>query len=125
MEDLRPRNAMEKQLVDQMAQWQVLLWRWQEAMTNWTNCFAFELRQETKGKPYETRRLSEAEALERATDKVERIHRMYVLTLKALQDQRRPHLPVGVCHAEQVNIGPVRISVDNLVLHSDYNSGPS
>jgi hypothetical protein len=104
--------------VDQLAQWQVLLWRWQEAMTRWTNCSAFELREETKGKPYESRRLSEAEALERATEKVERIHRLYLRTLKALQDQRRPCPPVAVRHAEQVNIGPVRISAADIGLPS-------
>src|SRR5262249_6531162 len=32
----RPRNAVEQNLVDQMAQAQVLLWRWQEALRDWS-----------------------------------------------------------------------------------------
>jgi hypothetical protein len=114
MEDWRPRNTMEQLLVDQLAQWQVLLWRWQEALSTWTACSTCGPRRAKKGEPYEAIRLSESEALERAAEKVERLHRLYLRTLKALQDQRRPRPPVAVRHAEQVNVGPVRISVDNL-----------
>jgi hypothetical protein len=114
MEDWRPHTGTEQLLVDQLAQWQVLLWRWQEAMTAWTNCAISDSRRAKKGESYEMMRLSEAEALERATEKVEKIHRMYLRTLKALQELQRPRLPAAVGHAEQVNIGPVRISVDNL-----------
>lgn len=113
MEDWQPRNTVERQLVDQLAQWQVLLWRWQEAMTAWTNCAISDSRRAKKGQSYEMMRLSEAEALERATEKVERIHRMYLRTLKAMQDQRRPCPSVAVRHTQQVNIGSVKISVDN------------
>lgn len=116
MQDWQPRNAVERQLVDQMAQWQVLLWRWQEAMTAWTNCAISGIRGAKKGKSYEMMRLTEAEALERATEKVERIHRMYLRTLKALQDPRRSPHCVAVRNAQQVNIGGVQISVDNLFL---------
>jgi hypothetical protein len=58
----------------------------------------------------------EDKALERAMQKAERLHGLYLRTLKALQDQRRPRPPVVVWHAEQVNVGPVRISVANLGL---------
>jgi hypothetical protein len=34
MNEWQPCNAVGQQLVDQLAQWQVLLWRWQEAMTS-------------------------------------------------------------------------------------------
>jgi hypothetical protein len=118
MEDWRPRNAVEQHLVDQLAQWQVLLWRWQEAMTTWSNCAAHDVRQEKKGVPYEKLRLCEAKALERATKKVELLRRLYLRTLKALQDQRRPHPSIAVRHAEQVNVSPIRISADNLALPS-------
>jgi hypothetical protein len=116
MEDWRPRNAVEQHLVEQLAQWQVLLWRWHEAMTTWSNCAAHDVRQEKKGVPYEKLRLCEADALERATKKVDLLHRLYLRTLKALQDQRRPRPSIAVRHAEQVNVGPVRISVANLGL---------
>jgi hypothetical protein len=124
MEAWQPRNSTEQHLVDQLAQWQVLLWRWQEAMTNWSNVSISDARQTKKGVPYEKMRLCEADALERATKKVELFHRLYLRTLKALQDQRRPHPSVAVRHAEQVNDGPFRINVDNLGLfrHSGESS---
>jgi hypothetical protein len=116
--DWQPRNAMEKLLVDQLAQWQVLLWRWQDALSTWTSCARCAPRQAKKGQPYETMRVWESEALEGAARKVELLQRLYLRTLKALQDQRRPRPAIAVRHAEQVNIGPVRISVDNLGLPS-------
>lgn len=122
-ETWKPRNAMEQHLVDQLAQWQVLLWRWQEAMTTWSNCAASDVRQEKKGVPYEKMRLWEADALERATKKVELLHRLYLRTLKALQDERRPRPPVSVRHAEQVNVGQVQINVDDLILGSRNGVG--
>jgi hypothetical protein len=114
IEDWQPRNTVEQHLVDQLAQWQVLLWRWQEAMTNWSNASISDSRQAKKGVPYERMRLCEADALERATKKVDLFHRLYLHTLKALKDQRRPHPSVAVRHAEQVNVGPVRISLNCL-----------
>jgi hypothetical protein len=107
-------NPVEQQLVDQLAQWQVLLWRWQDALSTWTTCATYGSRRAKKGEPYETMRLTEAEALERAMEKVERIHRMYLRTLTALQDQRHLRTPVAVRHADQVNVGPIRINVDNM-----------
>jgi hypothetical protein len=116
MEDWRPRNTTEQLLVDQLAQWQVLLWRWQEALSTWTTHATFAPRKAKKGERYETMRLSESEALERAAAMVGRLHSLYFRTLKALQDLRRPRPPVRVRNAEQVNVGPIRISVDNLSL---------
>jgi hypothetical protein len=110
---LQPRNGAEQLLVDQLAQWQILLWRWQESLSTWTTYASIGPRRAKKGEPYETLRISEAEALERAAAKVERLHRLYLRTSKALLDQRRPCPRVAVQHAEQVNIGPVKISMDN------------
>jgi hypothetical protein len=70
-------------------------------------------------------RLCEAEALEGAMDKVDRLHRLYLRPLKALQDQRRPFPSVAVRHTEQVNVGPVRISMADLGLLSQSNEDPS
>jgi hypothetical protein len=66
-------DALPRLLVDQLAQWQVLLWRWQKALTAWTNCASYGPRQAKKGEPYDSMRLSEAEALERAMKKAERL----------------------------------------------------
>ncbi|HZV05263.1 MAG TPA: hypothetical protein VE999_09295, partial [Gemmataceae bacterium] len=88
MEAWKPCNAQEQLLVDQLAQWQVLLWRWQDALSTWTTHATFAPRQAKKGESYKTMRLSESEALERAAAMVERLHRLYLRTLKALQDLR-------------------------------------
>jgi hypothetical protein len=114
MEDWRPRNTTEQLLVDQLAQSQVLMWRWQEAMTTWTNCAISDLRQAKKGKPHETMRLSEAEALERATKKVDLLQRLFLRTLKALQDQRRIRRSALVRRAGQVNIAYQQVNVSGL-----------
>jgi hypothetical protein len=120
-----PRNASEQFLVDQLAQWQILLWRWQAALSTWTTLASDGSRRAKKGQPYETMRLSDAEALERAAAKVERLHGLYLRTLKALQDQRKPLPLVGIQHAEQVNISPIRISVGNVGLLPQDNEDPS
>jgi hypothetical protein len=116
MEAWKPANATEQLLVDQLAQWQVLLWRWQEALTTWTTCATFAPRRAKKGERYETMRVWESDALEGAARKAELLHRLYLRTLKALQDLRRPLPHVSVRHAEQANAGLIRISVDNLLL---------
>jgi hypothetical protein len=112
----QPPNAVEQHLVDQLAQWQVLLWRWQGALSTWTTHATLAPQQAKKGKRYETMRVSEMEALEGAARKVELLHRLYLRTLKALEDRRRPSPAVAVRHTEQVNAGPVRIRVDGLGL---------
>jgi hypothetical protein len=125
MEAWQPHNGTEQLLVDQLAQWQVLLWRWQDALSTWTSCARLAPRQAKKGQSYETMRVWESEALEGAARKVELLHRLYLRTLKGLQDQRRPHPSVAVRHAEQVNVVPVRISVDNRGLPSHNGEGLS
>jgi hypothetical protein len=107
----QPRNAVEQLLVDQLAQWQALLWRWQEALTTWTNCATYRPRRAKKGQPYEAMRISEAEALGGAAGKVERLHRLYLRTLKALQEGRRGQPPVVVRRAGQVNIAHQQVNL--------------
>jgi hypothetical protein len=124
-ESYRPRNPVEQHLVDQLAQWQVLLWWWQESLSTWTTCACYSPRKAKKGEPYEMMRLSEAEALERAMQKVDLLHRSYLRTLKALQDQRRPRPPIAVRNAEQVNVGPLQISMGALCFPSFSDKVPS
>jgi hypothetical protein len=56
-------------------------------------------------------RLSDAEAAEQAAAMMERCHRMYLRTLRALQDQRRCVQPIIVRRAGQVNIGQQQVNV--------------
>jgi hypothetical protein len=110
-EAVRPRSGVEQQLVDQLAQWQTLLWGWQETLTAYCMLAARGARRAIRhGQPYEPPRLSEDEALARAAGMVERLHRLYLRTLRALQDQRRCQAVV-VRHARQVNLGQQQVNV--------------
>jgi hypothetical protein len=110
-EAVRPRSGVEQQLVDQLAQWQTLLWGWQETLTAYCMLAARGARRAIQqGQPFEPPRLSEDEALARAAGMVERLHRLYLRTLRALQDQRRCPAVV-VRHARQVNLGQQQVNV--------------
>jgi hypothetical protein len=110
----QPRNAQDLQLIDQLAQWQTLMWFWQDILSTSTNmqlllCRAPRKRRVQKQldsnppRPEEVSRLSQAEAMESATRMVERYHRLYLRTLDALRAGRSQ--PGVVSRAEQVNLG--------------------
>jgi hypothetical protein len=107
----RPRDALEQQLLDQLAQWQTLLWQWQETVWGYTQMASPGVKQALReGGPCEPPRLSVAEALDQAEAMVERCHRLYLRTLGALQDlRRRP--PVVVRRAGQVNIASQQVNL--------------
>jgi hypothetical protein len=104
----QPRDAVEQQLVDQLAQWHTLLEDWLLAVTNWTSLTADA--RDREGCPT-LPRLTAAEALERAAGNVERVHRLYLRTLKALQELRRQGPAVVVRRAGQVNIAHQQVNV--------------
>jgi hypothetical protein len=107
----RPRDAMEQQLVDQLAQWHTLLWAWQETLTAYTLLSGRSDQRTPDGRQgYGPPRLSDAEALEQACRMVERLHRLYLGTLGALRE-RRARPPVVVRRAGQVNIGQQQVNV--------------
>jgi hypothetical protein len=60
--------------------------------------------------PYDPALVDEAEALENAQAMVERLGRLYLQTLKALQAQRMAPR-VMVCHAGQVNVAQQQVNV--------------
>jgi hypothetical protein len=108
----QPRDALEQQLIDQLAQWQSLLFVWQQALTAWTAVAGCDPRPRGKRQAdREPPRLTESEALHRAAAMVERCQRMYLLTLKALQEQRRAGGRVVIRRAAQVNIGQHQVNV--------------
>jgi hypothetical protein len=110
----RPRDALEQQLIDQLAQWQTLLWNWQETARAYVQLGVQGVKRAlSEGGADELPRLSVAEGLDQATAMVERCHRLYLRTLRALQDlRRRP--PVIVRRAGQVNIGQQQVNVTDL-----------
>src|SRR5437016_1751344 len=63
----RPRDALEQPLIDQLAQWQGLLWEWQETVRAYMQLASLGVKQALReGGPGELPRVSLAEALDQA-----------------------------------------------------------
>jgi hypothetical protein len=107
----RPRNGLEWQLIDMMAQAQTLMRLWQENLVGLTLLGGRASKPDPDWPDHSLgRRLSEAEMTEEAAAMVERWHRMFLKTLGALQDlRRRP--PVVVRRAGQVNIAGQQVNL--------------
>jgi hypothetical protein len=106
----RPRTAAEQHLVDQLAQWQTLIWQWQESYTAYEDVAATRAQRSGPGDTPGPRFQSDADRLEHAAAMVERFHRLYLRTLSALQAMRRLP-PVVVRAAGQVNIGHQQVNM--------------
>jgi hypothetical protein len=108
----RPRDAQEWLLIGQMAQFQTLMERWQQTLTE--SALLGGAGPRPRGRPagpVEAPRVSEAEAAEQAAAMVERFQRLHLRALKALQDRRRGGPPVVVRRAGQVNVGAQQVNV--------------
>ncbi len=107
----RPRDAHEWLLVEQMAQFQSEMERWQDTLADYGNLWGVAGRgRRREGEP-DLPRVGIAEAVEQAAAMVERMHRLYLRTVKALQDRRRGGPPVIVRRASQVNVGAQQVNV--------------
>lgn len=107
----RPRNAAEQHLIDQMAQFQELMWSWQESMTAYHQMVLNDTsRAKVRDSKFEPPRLSWIEAMERAARMVERLHALYLRSLESLRHLRRLP-PVVVRTAGQVNIGSQQMNM--------------
>jgi hypothetical protein len=82
IEAWQPRNGVERQLIDNLAQAQTCWLRW----------------------IWEPPRVGEVEANEQAAAMVDRFNRIFLRTLRALRDLRRYAGPVIVQNAGQVNV---------------------
>jgi len=103
---LQPRNGIEWQLIDAMAQAQTAIFSWMNAMTIYTSLDSFrqktDIREQRKWKPI---RISESQAIEQAGAMCDRFNRIFLRTLRAFQDLRRYAPTVIVQNAGQVNVG--------------------
>jgi hypothetical protein len=88
----QPRNGVERQLIDVMAQAQAGLFFWQERL-------------------YDRAAVDLPDVAEQAGAMVERFNRMFLRTLRALQDLRRYTTPVIVQNAGQVNVGGQQVNM--------------
>jgi hypothetical protein len=90
-EGWRPRNGVERQLIDVMAQAQADMFYWQERLS--ASCGVDD-------------------AVEPAA-MVDRFHRMFLRTLRELCSLRKVPLAVVVQNAEQVNVGGQQVNVNS------------
>lgn len=94
---------MQLHLIDQLAQWQILLWKWQEPMTACAAMVSESVRKVRRDNgSVELPRQSTADAFEQAVEMVDRFQRLYLRTLRALQDLLKGGT-VHIRHAGQVN----------------------
>jgi hypothetical protein len=108
----RPRNGIERQMIDAMAQAQTTVFFWQEMLV--TRATLDRMKQDRDVKEYgkwAPPRVSDAEAVEQAAAMVDRFNRLFLRTLRALRDLRRYAPAVIVQNAGQVNVGTQQVNV--------------
>jgi len=108
----QPRNGIERQLIDTMAQAQVSYLHWLAIHTDRTLLEAIDdgRAREALGQ-WATPRLKDAEAIEQAAGMVELFNRIFLRTLRTLQDLRRYSHQIIVQNAGQVNIAEKQVNV--------------
>jgi hypothetical protein len=108
----QPRNGIERQLCDTLAQAQAGMLHWFTTLTDWSTLDSVSQKRarEEEGR-WLPPRLGEAEAIERAAGMVDRFNRIFLRTLRALRDLRRYTPPVIVQNAQQVNVGGQQLNV--------------
>jgi hypothetical protein len=102
MEAWQPRNGVERQLVDMMAQAQTAHHYWLKTLTFRASCSSGRKRDDGR---WEAETVEDAEAIRQAAAMAERFHGMSLRTLKALRDLRRQTPGVVMQNAGQVNMG--------------------
>jgi hypothetical protein len=108
----QPRNGIERQLIDTMAQAQAAYLYWLGtlmARTMLESVTARRLQEEEC--QWAPPSVTDAEAVEQAAAMVDRFNRISLRTLRALQDLRRYSQQVIVQNAGQVNIGEKEVNV--------------
>ena len=111
-QEWQPRNGIERQLIDIMAQAQTSYFYWLGTLTARATLRTVRDRQreEEEGR-WSPPRVTDAEALEQTAAMVDRFNRIFLRTLRALRDLRRYARPVIVQNAGQVNVGGQQVNV--------------
>jgi hypothetical protein len=108
----RPRNGMELQLIDAMAQARTMVLFWLQRLSVRASLEPLQERYEkTEGRGYYPPRVHDAKAVEQAAAMVEQFNKMYLQNLRTLNDLRRLGAAIIVHSAEQVNIGQQQVNV--------------
>ncbi len=108
----RPRNGVERQLIDTMAQAQEGYLSWLRVLTIRTNLESLtnDRRQKEEGK-WGPPRQGDADALDQAAAMMDRFNRIFLRTLRALCDLRRHGGPVIVRKGGQMNVAQQQVNV--------------
>ena len=109
----RPRNGIERQLLDTMALAQAGYPSWLETLTMRTELESCtndrRVREEGRWGPP---RQSDADALDQAAAMMDRYNRIFLRTLRALCDMRRHGTPVIVRNGGQVNVAQQQVNLN-------------
>jgi hypothetical protein len=116
MDAWQPRNGIERQLIDMMAQAQTAQLCWLDVFT--LRCASNSIQRD-EGR-WQAVVVEDAEAMEQAAGMVERFNGLFLRTLKALRDLRRQGPGVVVQNAGQVNV-----SGQQLNLNAGNGQGPT
>src|SRR5262245_26192163 len=110
----QPRNGVERQLIDAMAQAQTAMFFWQGVPSIRASAELkreeFDIRESGGWGPP---RVLEHQAVEQAAAMVDRFSRIHLRTLRALCNLRKVPLAVVVQNADQVNIGGQQVNTHN------------
>jgi hypothetical protein len=125
-DEWQPRNGIERQLIDTMAQAQTSMLFWQERLNDLLMLEHTDAKQNYNelGK-WLLPRVKEDEAVDQAGAMVDRFNRIFLRTLRALRDLRRYTPPVIVQNARQVNVGGQQVNVAAAGLEEPGSVTPS
>jgi hypothetical protein len=113
-EGCQPRNGLERQLLETMAQARTAMEYWQGVLVSTAALAAAEEHATLNDKRrWEPPRVPGFRAVEQAAQMVDRFNRIFLRTLRALQDLRRCPPSVVVQHAGQVNVGGQQVNVNS------------
>ena len=108
----QPRNGVERQLLDTMAQAQQNFLRWLRTLTIRTSLESVTNdRLHTDEGKWGPPRQSDADALDQAAAMMDRYNRIFLRTLRALCDMRRHSNPVIVQSGGQLNVAQQQVNV--------------
>jgi hypothetical protein len=109
MREWQPRNGIEETLIDMLCQAHAAYSRWMLVLSFRTGWPARELTEDEV--KWELPRQDEAQALAQAAEMADRFNRMFMRTLRQLQDLRKSASAVVVQQAGQVNVGQQQVNV--------------
>jgi hypothetical protein len=110
-EEWQPRNGIERQLIDTMALAQSGHLFWLETLTCRSTLESLSEKKLGEEARWTPPRVSDADAIEQAAAMMDRFNKVFLRSLRALQDLRRYKRPVIVQNVGQVNVGGQQVNV--------------